>query len=191
MSKTPTSSLPPTPAAASAAQNSYFSMPVRGPSAATSPTGKPRAAVHSPLTELPPQPAPYRPDDGADIIDLETFQQILELDEDDSRDFSEGMVTDYFGQAEVTFKEMDQALTKKDLDSLSSLGHFLKGSSAALGLIQVQSSCERIQHYGHLRDEEANKNLTKQEALSRIGDLLKQVKAEYNAAKGWLQAYFA
>jgi hypothetical protein len=46
-----------------------------------------------------------------DIIDMETFQQILELDDDeDDREFSKGMVWAYFSQAEETFKDLDAAL---------------------------------------------------------------------------------
>lgn len=41
----------------------------------------------------------------------------------------------------------------KDLPTLSSLGHFLKGSSATLGLTQMKKSCEMIQHWGNLKDE--------------------------------------
>lgn len=41
---------------------------------------------------------------------METFSQILELDEDeDDHDFSRPMVYDYFEQAEKTFGEMDEA----------------------------------------------------------------------------------
>lgn len=75
------------------------------------------------------------------------------------------------------------------MGKLSSLGHFLKGSSAALGVFKVQASCEKIQHYGQLRDEEANKDLTDELALSKIGSLLGAVKGEYadaeKALKGW------
>lgn len=52
----------------------------------------------------PPSQSP----DGA--IDLETFQQILDLDEDDTFDFSRGMVSAYFTQAAATFTKMDDAL---------------------------------------------------------------------------------
>ncbi len=40
---------------------------------------------------------------------MEVFEQILELDEDDDL-FSQGMVYDYFSQAEKTFTEMATAL---------------------------------------------------------------------------------
>ncbi|TFK40686.1 signal transduction histidine kinase [Crucibulum laeve] len=107
------------------------------------------------------------------VIDMETFQQILELDED-GYDFSRGMAWEYFSQAGTTFEEMDNMYNEKDLEKLSHLGHFLKGSSAALGVWKVQETCEKIQHYGQLRDEEKDKHLTKDEALALIGRLLKQ-----------------
>jgi osomolarity two-component system phosphorelay intermediate protein YPD1 len=43
--------------------------------------------------------------------------------------------------------------TNKNLDALSSLGHFLKGSSATLGFTKVKDECEKIQHYGHKLNE--------------------------------------
>lgn len=74
----------------------------------------------------------------------------------------------------------------KDLAKLSSLGHFLKGSSAALGIIKVQASCEKMQHYGNLRDEEAGAHLDSAEALKRIEALLVKCKKDYKAAKNWM-----
>jgi hypothetical protein len=45
------------------------------------------------------------------VIDLDTFTQILELDEgDETHDFSRGMTYAYFAQAADTLKEMDEAL---------------------------------------------------------------------------------
>ena len=47
----------------------------------------------------------------AQPINMETFTQILELDEDEAiRDFSSEMVWAFFGQAGVTFDDMDAAL---------------------------------------------------------------------------------
>lgn len=73
---------------------------------------------------------------------------------------------------------------------LSSLGHFLKGSSAALGVLKVQDSCEKIQHYGQLRDEEAGKDLSEKDALGKIERLLGQVKKEYSASEKWLKKWY-
>ncbi|WVR05985.1 hypothetical protein IAU60_003013 [Kwoniella sp. DSM 27419] len=130
-----------------------------------------------------------------DVIDMETFQQIMDMDEDDDADdedgeknsFSKGIVWGYFEQAEATFTEMNEAIVNKDLSKLSSLGHFLKGSSAALGIIKVQASCEKMQHYGNLRDEEAGVPLSSEEALKRIKDLLKACKKDYQVAKRWME----
>lgn len=74
----------------------------------------------------------------------------------------------------------------EDLAKLSSLGHFLKGSSAALGIIKVQASCEKMQHYGNCRDEEAGADLDSAEALKRIEALLVKCKKDYKAAKNWM-----
>ena len=49
----------------------------------------------------------YRKTEGT--IDLETFNQILDLDEDETHDFSKDMVIAYFSQANTTFDEMDEA----------------------------------------------------------------------------------
>ncbi|KAG6812574.1 hypothetical protein H0H92_002226 [Tricholoma furcatifolium] len=135
-------------------------------------------------------PAPSASSD-AEIIDMETFDQIIELDdEDSSHEFSKEMVSAYFDQAKQTFADIDAALTKEDLKELSSLGHFLKGSSAALGLRKVQSTCEKIQHYGLQHDDEKDVDLSREEALSRIVTLREQVREEYSAAKNWLERWF-
>lgn len=94
-------------------------------------------------------------------IDMVAFQQILDMDEgDDERDFSRGIVEDFFEQAETTFEKLERCMEKENLDALSSLGHFLKGSSATLGLIKVKDACEAIQHLGAKLDERGQKPIT-------------------------------
>lgn len=41
---------------------------------------------------------------------MDTFQQILEMDEPDDHEFSQSIVFGFFDQAETTFEEMDQAV---------------------------------------------------------------------------------
>ncbi len=49
--------------------------------------------------------------DLGESIDALTFEQILEMDDDeDERDFSRSIVFGFFEQAEQTFKKMDDAL---------------------------------------------------------------------------------
>jgi osomolarity two-component system phosphorelay intermediate protein YPD1 len=45
------------------------------------------------------------------MIDTATFEQILEMDDDEEeRDFSKSIVYGFFEQAEQTFKKMDASL---------------------------------------------------------------------------------
>jgi len=131
--------------------------------------------------------------DLGDSIDALTFEQILEMDDDeDDREFSRSIVFGFFEQAEQTFKKMDDALEEKDLATLSSLGHFLKGSSATLGLTKVKDSCEKIQHYGQQKDEAGTEDEPdKKKCLSLIKDTLVTVKEEYAEVEKVLKKFYA
>jgi len=119
---------------------------------------------------------------------METFNQILELDEDgESYEFAWEMAEAYFEQVETTFEEMEVAIVKRDCETLSSLGHFLKGSSATLGVTGVRDSCESIQHYGKLRDNEAEIDISSDVALSKISAALKEAIEQYKEAEKWLR----
>lgn len=58
------------------------------------------------------------------MIDIETFQQILDLDEDETHDFSLGMTEAYFSQASTTFTDMYNALCVGSLLSYRSRSDF-------------------------------------------------------------------
>lgn len=127
---------------------------------------------------------------GGENIDMPTFEQILEMDEEDDRDFSRSIVTGFFDQAKTTFINMDKALESKDLPSLSSLGHFLKGSSAALGLTKVKSSCEKIQHFGQKKDHEGVADEDDEDiCLQRIEETIKILKKDYREAERVLKSF--
>ncbi|KAF2036176.1 histidine-phosphotransfer domain, HPT domain-containing protein [Setomelanomma holmii] len=129
-----------------------------------------------------------------DTIDPATFEQILEMDEDEvDREFSKSIVFDFFGQADSTFKKMDNTLEGKDgdyLKTLSELGHFLKGSSATLGLTKVKDSCEKIQHYGSLKDEAGTKDITEKQAQDKLKTIIEQAKEEFEEVKGVLEKFY-
>ncbi|KAH8687852.1 signal transduction histidine kinase [Tricladium varicosporioides] len=148
---------------------------------------------------MPDRHEEERSDDGSiglpdlgDNIDAVTFEQILEMDDDeDDRDFSKSIVIGFFEQAEQTFMKMDKALKEKDLELLSNLGHFLKGSSATLGLTKVKDSCEKIQHYGLKKDEAGTTLVDDDElCLSRIKDTLATVKEEYAEVEKVLRRFY-
>ncbi|KOS15712.1 putative histidine phosphotransferase [Malassezia pachydermatis] len=124
-----------------------------------------------------------------DVIDIDVFEQLLDMDEDD-REFSRSLVWNYFEQAETTFDKMDDALSKQELIELSTLGHFLKGSSAAVGVIKVRNSCEAIQHYGNCHEADGSTVISKEQALDRLSQTVKKVKDEYNEAAATLRAFF-
>ena len=46
-----------------------------------------------------------------DVIDRDTFEQVLEMDDDeDEREFSRSIVFDFLDQADATFANIDAAL---------------------------------------------------------------------------------
>ena len=129
-----------------------------------------------------------------DTIDPATFEQILEMDEDEvEREFSKSIVYDFFGQADSTFKKMDTSLEKKEkgyLKELSELGHFLKGSSATLGLTKVKDSCEKIQHFGSQKDESGVKDITEEESCDKLKTTIAQAKTEFSEVKEVLKEFY-
>ncbi|KAI0391029.1 histidine-phosphotransfer domain, HPT domain-containing protein [Xylariaceae sp. FL0594] len=132
--------------------------------------------------------------DGLDLgpsIDIMTFSQILEMDDsEDDREFSKSIVYGFFEQAEETFESMDKALAEKNLDELYRLGHFLKGSSATVGLTKVKDSCEKIQRYGKQEDVDGTPQPDAELCLSRITSTLATVKSEYAEAEKALKKFF-
>jgi len=73
---------------------------------------------------------------------------------------------------------------------LSSLGHFLKGSSAALGLIKLKASYEKIQNYGNKLDETGNNPINENDALAKIAGVLLVIKKDFREAEIWLKRFY-
>ncbi|KAF9925176.1 hypothetical protein BGZ75_009169 [Mortierella antarctica] len=116
-----------------------------------------------------------------DVIDSRVFEQLLQLDE--GTEFVRTVVDDYFEQAERTIEKMQKAVKRKDFAKLSDLGHFLKGSSAAVGIIKMKTSCGKLQHYGDRRDAEGINSITDEEARKLIEKLLIQMQTENEEAR--------
>ncbi|EXL65939.1 hypothetical protein FOPG_17861 [Fusarium oxysporum f. sp. conglutinans race 2 54008] len=129
--------------------------------------------------------------DAQDFVDMNIFEQILELDDEGSdRKFSKGLVFGFFEQAENTFDEIDHSLEERDLEKLLALGHFLKGSAAALGIYKVRDACEKIQRWAAGTDESGFEHIEREESLTKIRDILPTLKIDYKAAKDWLTRFF-
>lgn len=79
----------------------------------------------------------------------------------------------------------------EDLDDLSSLGHFLKGSSATLGLTHVKDGCEKIQHFGARKDETGSTTQPDDKiSLQKIDTTVKEVKVAYAKVERFLRRYY-
>lgn len=79
----------------------------------------------------------------------------------------------------------------KDLPTLSSLGHFLKGSSATLGLSKVRDSCEKIQHFGARKEADGNPGHgSDAHYLDLVQRTVEQVKGEYKRVEAKLKAFY-
>lgn len=129
--------------------------------------------------------------DYGDLIDPLTFEQILEMDDDDDREFSRSIVFGFFEQAVATFGDIERALEASDLDELSRLGHFLKGSSATLGLTKVKDACEKIQHFGQHKDESGNDvDWSDKKLLDKTKTEFTITKKEYAEVEKRLKAFY-
>lgn len=74
---------------------------------------------------------------------------------------------------------------------MSSLGHFLKGSSATLGLSKVKDSCEKIQHLGAMKDETGNNDETDEDVvLKKLDTVIKQAEAEFKVCEKALRKFY-
>jgi osomolarity two-component system, phosphorelay intermediate protein YPD1 len=74
---------------------------------------------------------------------------------------------------------------------LSDKGHFLKGSSASLGINRVKDACQKIEYLGKLKDGESHeKEIDEKTALKEIKVQLKVAKEEYATAEKVLRKYY-
>lgn len=79
---------------------------------------------------------------------------------------------------------------EKDLEKLSSLGHFLKGSSATIGLFKVRDHCEKIQRYGKKEKLDGSPEDDEDVCFSTIVETIEAIKADITAARSLLQKYY-
>lgn len=79
---------------------------------------------------------------------------------------------------------------EKDLSELSSLGHFLKGSSATLGFNKVRDSCQIIQQYGHKQTVDGTAEPDEEICLKKIKDAVETVKVDFADLEKELKAFF-
>lgn len=77
------------------------------------------------------------------------------------------------------------------MTKLSSLGHFLKGSSATLGLIKVRDGCESLQRYGKKENVDGSPEPNEELCLKRSAEAIAQIKTDYAEVEKALRKYYA
>jgi osomolarity two-component system phosphorelay intermediate protein YPD1 len=77
-----------------------------------------------------------------------------------------------------------------NLEELSSLGHFLKGSSATLGFNKIRDSCQIIQQYGHRLTVDGTPETDDKVCLKKIGEALKAVKVDSAELEKVMRKFF-
>lgn len=78
----------------------------------------------------------------------------------------------------------------EDLEKLSELGHFLKGSSATLGLVKVRDGCEKIQRYGKQENLDGSPEDDVKVCLEQIKKALTAVKSDYKEVETGLRNFY-
>lgn len=125
------------------------------------------------------------------VINWNTLNEIVSMDED-CPEFSKELIIQYLDQASTTFDQIEQELQGNcDLQQLASLGHFLRGSSAALGLQRISWACERIQNLGRKREGGVDGQQMPDEHYAQlITSALQCARTEFDAAKAELSAFY-
>jgi osomolarity two-component system phosphorelay intermediate protein YPD1 len=128
------------------------------------------------------------------LIEWLVFSELLAMDEDEEG-FSYGLFETFIQQFNETFVEIDENLKLKNFEKLSNLGHYLKGSAAALGLVKISNQCERIQNYGH-KDDFDNFHVdgvaenSDEFWIKLIEDAVRAAKTDFAESEAALNEYF-
>jgi osomolarity two-component system phosphorelay intermediate protein YPD1 len=140
---------------------------------------------------------------SSDLINWTIFQELLLMDEDEE-EFALSLVETFVQQANETFGEIeslintslsaDDATAEANLQKISQLGHYLKGSAAALGLQKVQDQCERLQNYGKKEafdnDPQAVKAQTAKDWFHCSSEAYDKMRGYFDESKDLLSRFF-
>ncbi|KAH6971447.1 signal transduction histidine kinase [Ilyonectria sp. MPI-CAGE-AT-0026] len=124
-------------------------------------------------------------------INVDTFAQILQMDDTPEHEFSGAIVFDFLAQTEQSFQSLNRYLEESDLHSLASLGSFMKGSGEMLGLMKFQESCKQLERYGNQLDDDDVSKLDEEFCLDQIRELSGRLKTDFAEVEGPLRAYYS
>ena len=70
------------------------------------------------------------------------------------------------------------------------MSQLLKAHSAALGVTKVQASCDSMQRFADMGDNETVNVLTLDGASNKISTALEEAKEEYKLVEAWLRRWY-
>lgn len=126
-----------------------------------------------------------------DYVNQSTFNQLLEMDDDNSRDFSQSIYTDFKADADFTFSSLDGSLSAGNLDALYKESRYLKSNAFALGLDKLGGSAYFIQHTAKNEDVDGNRlNQSEAALLQKIAKELPVTKDYFRVSCEIMDKFF-
>lgn len=112
-------------------------------------------------------------DNQSQLIDTEIIRQIRDLSDD--QDFLGGLISGFIYDSEILIRNMQIAITNKDISEFYELAHALKGSAGSVGASQLHKICtlDNENIYSH----------------TELINTYKSIKAIFNDTKSTLSAY--
>ena len=111
-----------------------------------------------------------------DIYDDNIFQQLLDMDDDNSTfEFTRSILDDFFIQMDESQQQFADLMAKKDFEEVSKLGHKCKGSSGQVSLVRVRDICDAIQHY-KMKTKPGNEEQYLQDLIDQLPEAVQEGK---------------
>ncbi|KAM0195511.1 hypothetical protein ACHAPI_006367 [Fusarium lateritium] len=107
-----------------------------------------------------------------DLFDFGTLDQILEMDDEGSREFTVGVCEGFCDQAEQIIAKLEIAHKRSDLREIGDFADYLRGSAATAGAIKVHDTAQKLKYLALNRDEKDERYMTDEEALPRAEKLI-------------------
>jgi len=117
-----------------------------------------------------------------DVVNFDTFENILDLDDARDSNFSYNLMSEYFEFAEKTITSMDQAF-RANLKELTTLSERLSESSTALGLVEVHETCQQLKQHCTQANPCLDENLDTQQGLIRVVEAIRMIQVCFGEAK--------
>ncbi|WP_456408364.1 ATP-binding protein [Thiolapillus sp.] len=82
------------------------------------------------------------PTDAPPVIDMETVQALLSIESDEN--FFPNLMKHFFTDAEQSISDMEQGLSRQDMDAVRDAAHALQGSAGGIGALALFAECEQL-----------------------------------------------